>query len=71
MTVSQSIYYDREVVLRLQDVMSPFFKVPYRSNWRVLHIDGFENYPRLPVRQDRPLKFFESLYPTAELKETL
>lgn len=31
----------------------------YRSNWRVMHIDGFERSPySLPERRGREIKFF-------------
>jgi hypothetical protein len=34
----------------------------YRSNWRVLHIDGMEGYvfsPNLPTAQGNSIKFFQ------------
>ena len=31
----------------------------YRSNWRVMHVDGFERSPySLPERRGREIKFF-------------
>jgi hypothetical protein len=32
----------------------------YRSNWRVLHVDGFEGGSRLPERQGRMLQLYSS-----------
>ena len=34
-----------------------FFREPYKSNWRVLHIDGFEDYPRLPENRGKQIQF--------------
>jgi len=34
------------------------YLVGYRSNWRVLHIDGFESWPELPARRGVEVKFF-------------
>lgn len=48
-----SIYYDADAIRALMGL--PSFR-SYRSNWRVLHVDGFETYPRLPASAGEPVK---------------
>jgi hypothetical protein len=56
-------YYDAEVV---RDLFKNHhfwgrFNWYYRSNWRVLHIDGMEGYvfsPKLPVSQGKQIQLF-------------
>lgn len=46
-----NIYYDRDIVKMFKRECDMFWKLAwvYRSNWRVLHIDGFDGY-RFPFR---------------------
>lgn len=55
----QRVFYDKALL----DVLfqpSPFFERPYRSNWRILHVDGFEGFKnKLTLCRGRLLRFFE------------
>ena len=57
---TNAIFYDLELLKTLRDNMF-WWKLlwVYRSNWRVLHIDGFEGplYP-LPVSTGYKIKLF-------------
>lgn len=57
---TNAILYDLEFLKILRDNMF-WWKLSwvYRSNWRVLHIDGFEGptHP-LPVNRGQQIKFF-------------
>ena len=54
-----NIYYDHLFLQSLRD-MDLFRKLAwvYRSNWRVLHVDGFEGGRPLPIRMGTPRQFF-------------
>lgn len=44
------ILFDRELLANLKDDMFWWrLSWVYRSNWRVLHIDGFETGPKIPA----------------------
>jgi hypothetical protein len=55
----ESIYFDREILEHLRDDMF-WWKLSwrYRSNWRVLHIDGFEKGIALPMHAGHTRVFF-------------
>lgn len=58
---ANAMFYDNELIESLKDNMW-LWKLThqYRSNWRVLHIDGIEGYPSfraLPSHIGEPIKF--------------
>ena len=64
---TESMYYDQTLINELKASMPWFFKLLYRSNWRVLHIDGFEpEFHPLPARVGYKLDFFHYAPPGAD-----
>ena len=60
----KSNYYDAEVVRDLFKSHHFWGRMSwyYRSNWRILHIDGMEGYvfsPKLPVSSGKKIQFFQ------------
>lgn len=56
------VYYpDLEVFRSLRDSATAFWKMAwvYRSNWRVLHIDGLEGGRKIPISTGKPIQFFQ------------
>lgn len=57
---TNAVFFDPEFVKKLRDTMfcwKLFWS--YQSNWRVLHIDGFEGPThKFPVRTGEPVRFF-------------
>lgn len=48
--VPDNMYYDREIIKSLKlSMVWWYMSWAYRSNWRVLHVDGFETRQRFPV----------------------
>jgi hypothetical protein len=54
---SEAIFFNRELMKSFKEEAGWLWKLSwvYRSNWRVLHIDGFEGGRRLPVGS--PVKY--------------
>ena len=56
-----NLFYDQATLDQLKANMPLFFKPPYFSTWRILHIDGFEPmYWRLPARTGYKIQFCAS-----------
>jgi hypothetical protein len=55
------VYFDKELIqyLKAEAHMRWLMTWRYRSNWRVLHIDGFEGVRKLPVSTGVKRTFFE------------
>lgn len=53
-------YFDTEMLHCLLEDTSILWKMSwkYQSNWRILHIDGFEGGIRLPVHTGSTIQFF-------------
>lgn len=57
------VYFDRELMKAMREP-SPFWRLSwvYRSNWRVLHIDGLEGGLRLKMNMGKvrqPFQYFQ------------
>jgi hypothetical protein len=52
--------YDVRIIGEYFDYMEleAFSQYPYRSNWRVLHIDGFEDARSIPANLGKEIQFF-------------
>jgi hypothetical protein len=55
------IYFDKELIqyLKAEANVNWLMTWRYRSNWRILHIDGFEGGRKLPVSTGIKRTFFE------------
>jgi hypothetical protein len=54
-----TIYFDKEILESLKDNMFWWrLSWHYRSNWRVLHIDGFETGIKIPMNMGHTQVFF-------------
>lgn len=56
----ESIFFSKDLVEECKRQLSVFYAISrvYRSNWRVLHIDGFEGGCKLPIHAGEVRKFF-------------
>ena len=60
----RDMFYSDHIVDALSYIV--WIRMPYRSIWRVLHIDDFEDYPRLPACRGHQIQFFAATQPSAE-----
>jgi hypothetical protein len=58
--ISPSMYFDKDIVEYLKDVDMFWWRISwvYRSNWRILHIDGFEGGRRIPISMRKSIPWF-------------
>ena len=61
MPIPSNIYFDRELIENLRDEAGFWWKLSwvYRSNWRILHIDGLEGGRRIPICTGKLFQFFQ------------
>ena len=61
MRIPSNIWFDRDLIQALKEEAGFLWRLSwiYRSNWRVLHIDGLEGGRRIPIFTGKMRQFFQ------------